>query len=300
MPSPATLAVITKNRVNPAYGGALVGARAVASRHGARVSHRAPERADDVEQQAALIREAVRERPHALVLIPAHATALTAALDEVAAAGIPLFMLVSRPHGGRWVSYVGSDDRQLAATMARALIEHLGGSGTLAIVDGHPGSITTPLRHEGYRTEARTYPGVRIAEAVFGFYQRAPAHAATRDLLRRHPELDGLLVSNDLMALGVLDALDEAGRRLPVVSANGTPDAVAAIKAGRLLGSVSFDTLSFGALAAEAALRYLRGESVPAAIELPSVLIHSGNVASWDRPYEQRQPVSWDDAVRQG
>jgi len=51
-----------------------------------------------------------------------------------------------------------------------------------------------------------------VAEADF---TRAGGAVATRTLLERHPEIDGIFAASDLMALGALDALRSAGRRVP-------------------------------------------------------------------------------------
>ena len=45
--------------------------------------------------------------------------------------------------------------------------------------------------------------------------------------------------------------------------------AIAAIKAGSLLATASFDAMKMACLAAEAAVRHLRGERVPREIILP-------------------------------
>ena len=55
-------------------------------------------------------------------------------------------------------------------------------------------------------------PAMLVAEADF---TREGGAAATRDLLTRRPDLDGLFVASDLAALGALDALRAAGRRVP-------------------------------------------------------------------------------------
>src|SRR4029453_1120382 len=58
----------------------------------------------------------------------------------------------------------------------------------------------------------RPPPAMLVAEADF---TREGGAAATRELLARRPQLDGLFVASDLMALGALDALRAAGRRVP-------------------------------------------------------------------------------------
>lgn len=51
------------------------------------------------------------------------------------------------------------------------------------------------------------------------------------------------------------------------------PDAIVAIKSGKLLATASFDAMKMACLAAEAAVRYLRGEQVPREIMLPVEIV---------------------------
>ena len=291
------LAVVTKNRTNPAYGGALVGAKRSAARYGASLDYFAPEMPDDVDEQAALLDRVIAGGYDALIVMPAHELALDPALDRVEAAGIPIFFVVTRPTRRRGVTFVSSDDRSLARATAANLFDHLGGGGDVVVIDGHPHSTTSPDRHTGFMAAIADYPGIRLLEARSGGYQRQPAHDVMRALLDRHRRIDGIVCANDLMALGVIDALHETGRRIPLVSINGTPDAIAAIKAGDMLSTTEFSTLGFGVIAGEAAARHLQGESVPAEILLPTQLIDIDNVAAWDKPYEARDGVAWDDVV---
>lgn len=291
------IAVVTKNRTNPAYGGALVGAQRSAARHGAVLDYFAPETPDDIDEQAALLDQVIAGGYDALIVMPAHESALDPTFDRVDAAGIPILFVVTRPKRRRGVTFVSSDDRTLARATAAHLFDHIGGTGDVVVIDGHPHSTTSPDRHAGFMAAIADDPGIRLLEAQSGGYQRQPAHEVMRALLDRHPRIDGIVVANDLMALGVIDALHETGRRIPLVSINGTPDAIAAIKAGEMLSSTEFSTLGFGVIAGEAAARHLRGESVPAEIMLPTRLIDIDNVAAWDKPYEDREAVSWDDVV---
>src|SRR5277367_1856851 len=70
MPQARTLAVFTKNRVNPAYAAARLAADRVAAEAGARTMHYVPETPDDVSQQKVLVGEALANRPDAVVFVP--------------------------------------------------------------------------------------------------------------------------------------------------------------------------------------------------------------------------------------
>lgn len=291
------LRIILKNQTNPAYGGALVGATAVAGRMGCTIDHCAPSTPDSPQEQSALVDLAIAERPSAIVLLPAHATGVNDAIARVNAAGIPLILIVSEPTAGRWLGFIGSDDTRMAASLARSVLRRLPANAKVAFIDGHPGSITTPQRRRGFEQALASHLGMRLVEAVSGFYQHDPGREAALALLSRHRELDAILCANDLMAMGALEAFEAAGRSVPMASINGTPDAIAAVRAGRLVASASFNTHRFGCLAVEMALRHLRGERVPSRIDLAPDIIDATNAAQWDRPYEERQCPDWEQVV---
>ena len=292
-------AAITKNRTNPAYSGARLGLDRMLGARGVEVRHFVPETPDDIDQQRVLIREAIALKPDAIMLAPAHATRLNDAVDEIAAAGIPMVCFVSQPDPSPAVTFVGSDDLAIGHAMARRMVEHLGGRGAVAVVDGHPNAATAGPRGAGFRAELAEHEGVTLVGACRGDYQRDVAYDAFTALLPSLDRLDGVIVANDYMALGVRDALVEAGRTgVPMIGANVTPAGVEMIKDGRLIASAAFDALSMGAIAAEAALRHLAGETVPAQIELPAQLVDRDNLGAWDRPYEEREAVGWNEAVQ--
>jgi ABC-type sugar transport system substrate-binding protein len=68
---------------------------------------------------------------------------------------------------------------------------------------------------------------------------------------------------------------------------------VAAVRAGKLTATASFNTHRFGCLAVEMAVRHLRGEAVPRRIVLQADIIDRVNAADWDKPYESRIPPDW-------
>lgn len=291
-------AVITKNRTNPAYVGARLGVDRILADAGADVAHFVPDTPDDIDEQTALVDAALALRPDVMIFAPAHTTRMRAAVDKIVAAGVPMFCIVSNPDPSPAITFVGSDDAALGHAMGVRMAEHLGGTGRVAIVDGHPNAATSAPRARGFRAALRDYPGITLVGECRGDYQRDTAEAAFADLLRRNGPFDGAIVANDFMALGVIDALEAAGHPpIPLIGANVTPEGVALIKSGRLIASAAFDALSMGAIAVEAAMRHRRGEPVPRVIELPAQLVDRDNLAAWDCGYEDRTPLTWDEAV---
>jgi ribose transport system substrate-binding protein len=103
------IAVFTKNRTNPAYEAARYGADQVAARFGAATTHYVPEQPDNVDEQIALIKRAIADRPDAFVFTPVHETLVNDSILSINAAGIPIFNFVTRATAGRVMCFVGSD-----------------------------------------------------------------------------------------------------------------------------------------------------------------------------------------------
>lgn len=291
------LAVITKNKDNPAYAGARLGVDRLAARYGTTVRHYVPDTPDDIDEQRALMEEAIADRPDAIALVPAHASALDDTVRKAEAAGIPLFGFVNPLATIKPVSFAGSDDRALGEAIAERLFDHIGGEGDIVIIEGSPNAPTAVARHEGFRSVLRRRPAVREIAAARGDFHREPARGAMAALLAAHPRIDGVLVANDLMAMGVIDALHAARRTMPIVSVNATPDGVALIKRGDMLATAAFDAMRMACTAVHAAHRHLAGQAVPATIILPVEIVDAQNCARWDRDYPDRPLPEWDEVV---
>lgn len=292
-----TIAVFTKNRTNPAYEAARLGAERAAARNGARVLHFVPGKPDDINEQIALVEQAIAARPDAAVFVPVHLTALNASVRKLNAAGIPVVNYLNRLAEGRFVSFVGSDDYRLGRDIAAYLFRHLGGKGDVVMMEGVQGAVTSRDRVRGFHDAARECPGIRIVATRAGDYQEATARRMMAELLAELPRIDGVLSANDVMSLGILSALDAAGRSAPVIGVNALPVAIDSIKSGKLLATVDFDALKISCIATEAVIRHLRGEPVPGEIILPVSIVDRTNYQPWDKPLEQRECPRWGEVM---
>jgi ribose transport system substrate-binding protein len=293
------LAVFTKNRTNPAYAAARLGAQKVAQRFGGSVEHYVPDIPDDVSEQIALIDRAIASRPDAVVLTPVHETDVNAAIGRLHAARIPITTFVTSITAGRPLTAVGSDDVSLGKAIARRLLDSLGGKRRILIVGGTPASATSRHRLTGFKAVLAEFPSVKVAGSIAGDYQRGVARAAFEKWVAAAGIPDGVLCANDVMALGVLDELKSSGSGAPplIVGVNAIPEAVDAIVAGHMLATADFNAMAMCALATEAALRHLRGEPVPEQITLPVSIVDRTNASLWALPYGARELPAWEQVV---
>ena len=296
MARPFTLAVFTKNRVNPAYAAARLAADRVAAEAGARTLHFVPTTPDDVGQQKALVGEALAAVPDAVVFVPVDDRKMVPDLARFADAGVPVVTCINRMEG-KVVSFVGSDDVAVGHTAAKALFTALNGRGRVVAIEGTPAAPTSRDRTVGLRNALAETPAIELVGSGVGYFQQAPAREEMARLLAEHAAIDGVWTSNDVMAFGVLQALAAAGRTAKVVGVNGLPEAIDNIERGTMQASVDFSAFNIAGIAAQAALRHLRGEAVPASIMVPAALIDATNFQRWKVPFAVRPTPVWEEVV---
>ncbi|MEU0025002.1 LacI family DNA-binding transcriptional regulator [Streptomyces sp. NPDC006335] len=152
--------------------------------------------------------------------------------DPVAAelhdAGIPL-VVCGKPIGrGTKVSYVAAADREGAQDMVRHLLA--GGRRRVGMVTGPLDMPGGPDRLAGYR-DVLAEAGLPYDPAlvVEGDFRRSGGERAARRLLAQAPDMDAVFVASDLMALGVVGVLQQAGRSVPDdIAVGGFDDSPAA------------------------------------------------------------------------
>lgn len=291
------VAVFTKNRTNPAYAAARIGAERTAARCGAEIVHYVPDKPDNIEEQAALVDRAIAERPDAVLFVPVHDTAMSESVDKLNMAGIPIVNYLNRLKEGNFVAFVGSNDYRIGCDIAEYLFRHIGGCGDLVIIEGIAGAVTSRERVRGFHDTLRSFPDVRVVASRPGNYQREPTLQFMHALLPALPRIDAVLAANDLMALAAIEVLETESRLVPVVGVNAVPEAIAAIKTGKLLATADFDAMKIACVATEAALRHLHGERVPREILLPVQIVDAANFKAWDMPFEERECPKWEDAL---
>jgi ribose transport system substrate-binding protein len=291
------VAVFTKNTTNPAYENFRVGADKAAAAMGARTRHYVPNKPDNVDEQKALVEQALLEKPDLILFVPVDDAAMVGTLKKITEAGIPVVIAVSQI-SGKVVTFVGSDDVEVGYKEARALFTKLGGKGRVVVIEGIPSSQTSRDRSRGFQRALAEFPGVELLESGVGNYARTDARGVMAAMLKNHPQIDGVIAANDAMALGALDVMRDAGRTATVVGANGILEAVKQIDAGALLASVDFNTFKMACIAVDAALRSRAGESVPQKITLPAGLIDYSNYQTWLVPPHERTCPKWDEIVQ--
>src|SRR6056297_1147570 len=191
------------------------------------------------------IQDMASQNPDALVVWPTSQNALIPAIRNASRAGIPVITSNSPlgEAGRRYVEgHTGPDDCALAAQAAEMLGDALGGEGNVVVVEGTPGYSVSILRKNCFLDRiADAYPGVTILASQTAEWNREKAQTVMETFLTQFgDEIDGVCAFDDGMGLGVISALQGAGKQpgdVKVVTCNQFGEGWDAIKAGWHSGS---------------------------------------------------------------
>ena len=293
-----TLAFFVKNVTNPFWKACRIGAEKAGKELGATVETVAPAKPDNIEEQTRLVEDWIVKKPDAFVFVPVDYKALGPSIEKAIKAGIPVIGYSNRMPDIPQIAYVGCDDVTIGHAISKHVFESLGGKGKVIYIDGVPGAITSKDRKEGFDKAMKEFPGIELLAAQPAQYRRLPAVQVIENLMQRFPVIDAVVCANDDMAVGVVEALESAGRKQTKVGGiNGDTDAAKLIKEGRMLATADYNGHDQGYLATVATIRHLRGQPVPKQIILPTKVAVQANVDPWLLPPEQRPVPKWDEVV---
>ncbi len=278
-----SMAFIVKDMNNPYYWRMGEGAKRAAEELGIELSYVSAEFNGDIEGQIGVVETELVKGHDAIVLVPMNGTALIPKVMEANAAGIPVITADTRVDDGpaKVETFVGLDERSSFAGMAEWVVEQLDGEGQVAILEGFRGSSTAELRLNGMMDVFNANPGIEVVASISADWDQEKGLKAAEDILQSNPEVDAILGSNDLMALGAVQAVKGAGKMddIIVVGDDAIPSALAALKAGELNATIDGNTDLVGYEAVMAAYRHVtKGEALDDWIVVDSSIMTAEDV----------------------
>ncbi len=144
----------------------------------------------------------------------------------------------------RWISHITYDGVESGRQIADSLFGAMGGSGGVIALQGVLDTAAAKDRFAGLEAALAANPGITLLDQQSANFSRAEALTVTETLLTKHGDaITGIWAANDDMALGALQALEQAGRagEVAVVGIDAVPDALTAIGESKMTATVSSD-----------------------------------------------------------
>ena len=229
---------------------------------------------NDPARQIASVEDLIQKKVAVILLNPTDSDAVANVVKEAQAAGIKVISLDRAVNGAEVAAHIASDNVAGGRMAAEFLIKKIGGKGNIVELEGIPGSSAARERGAGFESGLKSTADVKLVTAQPADFDRAKGLTVMENVLQRNRDIQGVFAQNDEMALGAVRALEEAGlKNVPVVGFDATPDALAAVKAGKLAATIQQKPDLIGKLGVDAAKRLIEAQTVEQKIPVPLVLI---------------------------
>lgn len=215
---------------------------------------------EDPAKEADYLQLALAEHMAGVILTPTSATTDVTPLLE---RGVALVTVDRKLPGGQ-VDRVLIDNAGGAEMAVSHLVDH--GYWRIGCISGRTEVSTGSERLEGYKAGLRAH-GIRVSRKLiaYGDFRESGGKAAMDELLARPERPDAVFVANNLMTLGALEAIAEAGLRVPDdIAVVGFDDVAWAALLRPSLTTIAQPTYEVGAETARMLLQRLGGYAGPA------------------------------------
>lgn len=241
----------------------------------------AAEQADDLEDLMAI------NQIDALVILPFESDPLTEPVASVKDRGVFVTVVdrgLARP--GIEDVYVAGNNSAMGRVSAEYIVERLGGEGKIVVLRGIPTVIDNQRVDAFMEVVAET--NIEVLDSQYANWNRDDGFEVMQDFLTRFPEIDAVWAQDDDIAVGVIEALAQAGRtdEMFIVGGAGMKEMIKRVLDGDTL--VPVDVLYPPAMIATAmevtALRFVSNVPILGSYILDSPLITPENAADYYFP----------------
>jgi ribose transport system substrate-binding protein len=256
------------------------GAAAAAEELGVNYSVQGPSEFDPTEQ-IPIVEAVTAQQPDAILIAPTERTALAGPLQAAQDAGITIVLvdtIVDDPNIG--ISRIATDNVEGGRVAGEALVELIGGEGTVFVNTTQPGVSTVEERVQGFEEVIEGESGIEYLGAEFNNDDATRAAEITSAVLADNPDLAGIFATNLFSAEGAATALREAGaeEQVQLVGFDASPGQVGQLEEGLVQALVAQNPREIGVQGVQTAVASLRGEPFEEQITTPLTVVTQDNL----------------------
>jgi ribose transport system substrate-binding protein len=261
--------------------GAKLGAAALS---GVEIVWEAPATEDNTEQQISIVDKCTADGVSGIILSPINQDALVKPVARAMDKKIPVLIFDSELKGtaGKdFISFVGINNRKAGALAGEHLAKLLRGSGNVVLLRYVKGQANTTAREEGFIDAISRYKGIKLLEKeTYAGGTVEEAKKASKDLLMKFNDANGIFCPNEQSTIGMLEALQEeslAGKKIFVGFDTPSP-VIEALKKGEISAVIAQDPARIGFQSVKTLVDYIRTNKAPTKVDINVQVVTKENV----------------------
>jgi ribose transport system substrate-binding protein len=246
---------------------------------------------NDSAAQVSQVEQLIADDPDVLVILPHEGGPLTPVALEAMEQGIPVVNLDREfSSEGAFRTWIGGDNYGIGVSAANFIAEKLDCEGNVVEIQGLAGISVTEQRTAGFADtiDQLCGDGIKVVAQQPADFLPDKGLEVMETILQAEPNIDAVYTHDDDMAMGVVSAIENAGREdeMILTGAGGSRDAMERIQQGGLYAATFLYNPSMSASAVRVARLIALGQGfeelvepeVPSRIELPATTVTQDNV----------------------
>jgi ribose transport system substrate-binding protein len=274
--------LVMKSLANEFFKQMQAGAEKYAEKNASKFSFKAVGMKDerDFAAQVDAVENFVTQKYNIIVVAPADSKAMVTPLAKAVKAGVRVINIdveldkQAKKAAGIDLAFFGPDNRAGAKLAGDALAKALGPGAKVVILEGNPEADNAQQRKKGF-DDSVAQGKLTLLDSKTAHWETEEANTLMTNFLTQYRDIQGVMAANDSMALGVVKALDAAGKsgQIKVVGFDNIPAVQPLIKAGKMLATIEQYGAEMAALGIDYGLRELAGEKFTGWVKTPVKLI---------------------------
>lgn len=234
----------------------------------------------DAQLQNQQIQELIDEGVKAVFLSPVDSELISEGLEALDEAGVPVINIDTQVKASDLTeTFIGSDNKNAGYVCGEDLRKRLPNGGKVLLLECATRNSVNQ-RITGFE-EAIANAGFEVLNRTDVNGEKEAAKTAMAQLLAEYSEIDAVMCGNDPIALGALEAIEEADRKgILIYGVDGSPEVKAKLAENNLslVGTGAQSPINIGKKAVETALAIMNGESYEKEVMEDTFLITRDNV----------------------
>lgn len=234
------------------------------------ITFEGPETEAMVDKQIEMLQAALAKNPKALGIAALDSKAAIPILQEAQKRKIPVIAFDSGVDSDIPLTTVATDNIVAAAVAADKVAEAIGKKGKVAIIVHDQTSRTGIDRRDGFLKRMKeAYPDIQVLEPQYGGGDHLKSTEIAKAVINGNPDLKAYFGANEGSAIGIINAVRELKKegKIVVVGYDSGKLQIDAIRSGLMLGAVQQNPVLMGYKTVEAAVKAIKGETLPKKID---------------------------------
>jgi ribose transport system substrate-binding protein len=233
----------------------------------------------------------IQQKVQGIVVDAIDVNGIMPAIQEAAAAKIPVIAVDAVLPKGPQLAQVGVDNETAGKMLADVFLpyvkENMKGHARIGVI-GALNSFIQNQRQSAFLDAVKGQAGISVAGVVDGQNVQDTALNVAESLLTGNPDINTIYATGEPALLGAIAAVQSQGLqdRVKIFGWDLTAQAVAGIDAGYVVAVVQQDPEGMGYAAVKALATKLHGGTVPATIPVPVTIVTKANVGPYRAVYK--------------